>query len=155
MRLKEASESLAEYLRLKSGAQDAAEMRETLESIHFYAQAGAAAADPARKIYSAREGIKRAEILAKPAPGYTEEARRANVSGVVRLRVVLGSDGSVRHVLVLRRLSHGLTEKAVEAARQVRFKPATLNGQPVSQYVVLEYGFNLNERFIRTGRPGW
>jgi TonB family protein len=153
-RLQEASESLAEYLRLKPDAADAAEMRETLESMRFYAAAGAADADPARKIYGVREGIQRAEILAKPTPGYTEEARRANVSGVVRLRVVLGADGNVRHVLVLRRLSHGLTEKAVEAARQVRFTPATLNGQPVSQYVVLEYGFNLNERFIRTGRPG-
>jgi TonB family protein len=155
LRLKEASESLAEYLRLKPDAEDAAVLREELESMRFYAEAGAAAADPARKIYSAREGITRAVIHAKPTPGYTEEARRANVSGVVRLRVVLGADGNVRHVLVLRRLSHGLTEKAVEAARQVRFTPATLGGQPVSQYVVLEYGFNLNERFIRTGRPGW
>jgi protein TonB len=129
-------------------------MREELESMRFYAEASAAS-DPSRKIYGAREGIKRAQILAKPTPGYTEDARRAGISGVVRVRVVLGSDGSVKHVLVLRRLSHGLTEKAVEAARQVRFNPATLDGQPVSQYVVLEYGFNLNERFIRTARPGW
>ena len=154
LRLREAAESLAEYLRLRPDAEDAAERHEELESIRFYAEAGASA-DPSRKIYSTREGIKRAVILAKPTPGYTEEARRAGVSGVVRLRVVLGSDGNVRHVLVLRRLSHGLTEKAVEAARQVRFNPATLGGQPVSQYVVLEYGFNLNERFIRTARPGW
>jgi len=154
-RLREASESLAEYLRLKPGAADAAEMRDELESIRFYAEASAAGADPTRKIYGAREGIRRAEILAKPTPGYTEEARRANISGVVRLRVVLGSDGNVKHILVLRRLSHGLTEKAIEAARQVRFNPATRDGQPVSQYVVLEYGFNLNERFIRTRRTGW
>lgn len=154
LRLKEAAESLAEYLRLKPDAEDAAGMREELESMRFYAEASAAA-DPSRKIYGAREGIKRAQILAKPTPGYTEEARRAGVSGVVRVRVVLGADGTVKHVLVLRRLSHGLTEKAVEAARQVRFNPATLDGQPVSQYVVLEYGFNLNERFIRTARPGW
>jgi TonB family protein len=153
-RLKEASESLTEYLRLKPDAEDAAELREELESMRFYAEAGASS-DPARKVYSTRDGIKRAEILAKPTPGYTEEARRAGVSGVVRLRVVLGSDGTVRHVLVLRRLGHGLTEKAIEAARQVRFNPATLGGQPVSQYVVLEYGFNINERFIRTGRTGW
>jgi TonB family protein len=145
-RLKEASESLAEYLRLKPNAADAAEMREELESIRFYAQAGASAPESARKIYSARDGIQRAQILAKPAPGYTEDARRANVSGVVRLRVVLGADGNVKHILVLRRLSHGLTEKAIEAARQVRFKPATLGGQPVSQYVVLEYGFNVLDR---------
>jgi TonB family protein len=146
-RLKEASQSLAEYLRLKPNAEDAAVLREELESIRFYAQAGASSADPVRKIYGARDGIQRAQILAKPAPGYTEEARRAGVSGVVRLRVVLGADGQVRHVLVLRRLSHGLTEKAVEAARRLRFNPATLNGQPVSQYVVLEYGFNLDVRY--------
>lgn len=154
LRLREATESLTEYLRLKPDAADAAELREQLEAMRFYAQAGASA-DPARKIYSTRDGIQRAEILAKPTPRYTEEARRAGVSGVVRLRVVLGADGAVRHVLVLRRLSHGLTERAVEAARQVRFRPATLGGRPVSQYVVLEYGFNLNERFIRTARPGW
>lgn len=154
-RLRQASESLAEYLRLKPDAEDAAERRDELEAIRFYAAAGASSADPARKIYSTRDGITRAEILAKPTPGYTEEARRAGVSGVVRVRVVLGADGKVRHVLVLRRLSHGLTEKAIEAARQVRFNPATLDGKPVSQYVVLEYGFSLDTRFIRTGRTGW
>jgi TonB family protein len=145
-RLKEASESLSEYLRLKPDAEDAALLTEELESLRFYAAAGASA-DPARKIYSARDGIQRAQILAKPEPGYTEEARRAGVTGVVRLRVVLGGDGKVRHVLVLRRLSHGLTEQAVEAARRVRFNPATLNGQPVSQYVILEYGFNIAVRY--------
>lgn len=146
LRLREASESLAEYLRLRPDADDAALLREELESMRFYSEA-AASADPARKIYGTRDGIKRANILAKPTPGYTEEARRAGVSGVVRLRVVLGSDGKVRHILVLRRLSHGLTEKAIEAARQVRFNPATLGGRPVSQYVVLEYGFNLDFRY--------
>src|SRR5215207_3029799 len=40
LRLKEASESLAGYLRLKPDAEDAAEMRETLESMRFYAEAG-------------------------------------------------------------------------------------------------------------------
>ena len=150
-RLKEASESLAEYLRLKPDAPDAALLREELESLRFYAEAGAAT-DPVRKIYSTREGIERAVIFAKPTPGYTEEARRAGVAGVVRLRVVLGSDGNIRHVLVLRRLSHGLTEKAVEAARRVRFKPATLNGQPVSQYVILEYGFNVDVRYTSMPR---
>ena len=144
-RLKEASESLSEYLRLKPDAEDAALMREELESMRFYAEAGAAA-DPTRKIYNTRDRIKRAQILAKPEPGYTEEARRAGVAGTVRLRVVLGGDGKVRHVLVLRRLSHGLTEKAVEAARKLRFNPATLDGQPVSQYVVLEYNFNVFDR---------
>jgi len=40
-------------------------------------------------------------------------------------------------------LQGGLTEKAIAAARQIRFVPATRNGQPVSMYMQLEYNFNL------------
>jgi len=40
-------------------------------------------------------------------------------------------------------LTDGLTLKAVQAARQIRFIPATVNGQPVSQWVQIEYNFNL------------
>ena len=131
-RLKEATENLAEYLRLKPDAEDADELREELESLRFYAEA-AASNDPVRKIYTAAEPITRAVITHKPEPGFTEEARRANVTGAVRLRAVLGFDGRVKHIIVLKRLSYGLTEKAVAAARQIRFNPATLSGQPVSQ----------------------
>jgi TonB family protein len=141
-RLKEASESLAEYLRLRPDADDAGELREQVETLRAYAEA-AASDDPLRKIYGSADGITRAVITYKPEPGYTEEARNANISGAVRLRAVLGADGTVKHIFVLRRLSHGLTEKAVQAARQIRFKPATLDGHPVSQFVVLEYYFNV------------
>lgn len=140
--LKQASESLATYLRLRPDAEDAAGLREELEALRFYAEA-AATSDPARKIYGATEGVTRAVITFKPEPGFTEDARRAGVSGTVRLRVVLGADGKVKHVLALKRLSHGLTEEAVKTARQIKFKPATLGGQPVSQYVVLEYNFHI------------
>ncbi|HEX8687384.1 MAG TPA: TonB family protein, partial [Pyrinomonadaceae bacterium] len=141
LRLRQATESLSEYLRLRPGAEDAAEMREELESMRFYAETGASSADPARKVYSTRDGIKLAVILARPEPGYTEEARRAGVSGIVRLRVVLGADGRVRHVLPLRRLSHGLTEKAVEAAQHIKFEPARRGGSHVSQRATVEYVF--------------
>jgi TonB family protein len=141
-RLKEASESLAEYLRLQPDAEDADELREEVGALRAFAEA-AASADPLRKFYAATEGVTRAVITFKPEPGFTEEARNANVRGAVRLRAVLGADGTVRHVIVLRRLSHGLTEKAVKAARQIKFKPATLGGRPVSQFVVLEYNFNI------------
>jgi TonB family protein len=56
---------------------------------------------------------------------------------------VLAADGTVRHILILKSLSYGLTERAVAAARKIRFEPATMNGVPVSQYVVLEYNFNI------------
>jgi TonB family protein len=141
-RLKEAAESLAEYLRLRPDAEDADELRDEVETLRFYAEA-VASNDPLRRIYASSEGITRALITFKPEPGFTTEARNANIRGLVRLRVVLGSDGRVRHIFVLRRLTHGLTEKAIAAARQIKFKPATLGGQPVSQFVVLEYNFNI------------
>lgn len=141
-RLKEASESLDEYLRLRPNAEDAAELREQVEALSAYA-AASTSDDPLRKFYGAVDGITRAVITSKPEPGYTPEARSANISGVVRLRAVLGRDGRVKYLVVLKRLSYGLTEKALQAARQIKFKPATLGGQPVSQFVVLEYNFNI------------
>jgi hypothetical protein len=43
----------------------------------------------------------------------------------------------------VQKLAGGLTEKAIAAARQIRFVPATRNGHPVSMYMQLEYNFNL------------
>jgi TonB family protein len=137
-RLRQAAESLGKYLSLAPQAPDAAEKRAQMEAMLAYAEA-----DPARRIYSTSAVTSRAVIKFKPEPGYTEEARRAGVRGVVRLRAVLAADGTVKHVLVLRRLSYGLTEKAVAAARKIKFEPATVAGTPVSQHVILEYNFNI------------
>jgi len=87
------------------------------------------------------EVSEKAIILSKPEPGFTEEARRNLTTGQVRLRAVLAADGRVRFISVVRGLPDGLTEKCVEAARRIRFKPATLGGRRVSQYVLLEYNF--------------
>jgi len=40
-------------------------------------------------------------------------------------------------------LPYGLTERAIAAARQIKFTPATKDGRPVSMYIQLEYNFNL------------
>ncbi|MET0624626.1 MAG: energy transducer TonB [Pyrinomonadaceae bacterium] len=89
------------------------------------------------------EVTRKAMIIFKPEPGFTEEARRFNVTGVVRLRGILGSDGRVKALSVVKPLPHGLTRKALVAARSLRFQPAQKDGRPVSQYVVLEYNFNI------------
>ena len=94
-------------------------------------------------VYPTSEVTTRATITFKPEPGFTGKARSNNVSGVVRLRAVLGSDGTVRNISVIKGLPDGLTEKAVAAARKIKFKPATIDGRPVSQFVVLEYNFNI------------
>ena len=142
LRLKEAADNLKMYLQLNPTGSDATTLREELETLFAYAQA-ASQTDPARRIYSTSQLTAKAAILSKPEPGYTEEARRAGISGMVRLRLVLGADGKVRNILVMRTLSHGLTERAIAAARKIKFKPAIIGGLPVSQFVMVEYYFNI------------
>ncbi|MGH9942717.1 MAG: energy transducer TonB [Pyrinomonadaceae bacterium] len=89
------------------------------------------------------EVTRRAQILAKPEPQYTEAARKNSVTGEVTLRVVLSSSGQVTGITPIKRLPDGLTEKAIAAARQIRFTPAEKDGQPVSQYATIVYNFNI------------
>jgi TonB family protein len=98
--------------------------------------------DPDR-VYSSPEVTERARVLSKPEPQYTEEARRASITGTVILRVVFSRTGEVTNIRAVQPLGGGLTEKAITAARQIRFVPARKNGQPVSMYMQLEYNFNL------------
>jgi protein TonB len=93
--------------------------------------------------YSAKEVDVKAEITARPEPDYTREARRVGVQGIVALKVLLLGDGKIDRVRVVRRLPYGLTENAIRAACEIKFKPAMKGGQPVSQWVTIEYGFRL------------
>jgi TonB family protein len=84
-----------------------------------------------------------AEILSKPTPAYTEEARRMRVEGEVLLEVVLEASGRVHVVRIVRGLGHGLDESAVHAAEQISFKPALRDGQPSDSTAVLHIIFQL------------
>jgi TonB family protein len=95
------------------------------------------------RVYSSPEVNERARVLSKPEPQYTEEARRTGITGTVILRVVFSRTGEVTNIRAMQSLGSGLTEKAIAAARQIRFVPAKKNGQPVSMYMQLEYNFNL------------
>lgn len=85
----------------------------------------------------------KAAVIAKPEPRYTEDARRNQITGTVVLRVVFSSSGAVTDIKVVSGLPHGLTERAIEAGRQIRFIPAIKDGHFVSMYIQLEYNFNL------------
>ena len=105
--------------------------------------------DPASvKAFQPKEVDVRAEITARPDPKYTEEARRIWVQGVVILKVLLSADDKIERIRVLRRLPYGLTENAIRAACEIKFKPALINGQKVPQWVNVEYGFSLAKSSI-------
>jgi TonB family protein len=84
-----------------------------------------------------------AEILFKPRPEYTEDARKMKLEGEVLLRVMFTSAGEVRVLDVVRGLGHGLDENAIRAAQQIRFKPAQRNGQPVDSTATVHIVFQL------------
>lgn len=84
-----------------------------------------------------------AEILWKPKPAYTEEARRLHVEGDVVLQVLFAASGEVRVLTVLHGLGHGLDESAIQAAKQIRFKPAQRNNQAVDATGIIHLIFQL------------
>jgi TonB family protein len=94
------------------------------------------------RTFSPREVDQKARIISKPEPQYTEEAKRNQISGTVVLMAVLSSSGQVTNVRAASSLPYGLTERAIEAARLIRFTPAMKDGRNVSQYIQLEYNFN-------------
>jgi TonB family protein len=98
--------------------------------------------DPDR-VYPAPQVTERARVLLKPEPQYTEDARRNQITGSVILRVVFSHTGEVTNIRAIHALPFGLTEKAIAAARLIRFRPATKDGRRVNVYMQLEYNFNL------------
>jgi TonB family protein len=78
-----------------------------------------------------------------PDPHYPEEARHARVQGVVILQTIIDKLGNVTDVKVLKGLPSGLTEAAVEAVSSWRFKPATLEGEPVAVYYLVTVSFSV------------
>lgn len=101
------------------------------------------ASQQVRKAAPAAARTTAAEIVSKPTPIYTEEARKLRVEGEVLLEVVFESSGKLRVVRVVRGLGHGLDEAARQAAEQIRFKPALRDGQPADSTAVLHIVFQL------------
>lgn len=95
------------------------------------------------RIFRSSEVSSRARVLSKPEPSYTESARKNQITGTVVLRAVFSSSGSVTNISTIRGLPDGLTERAISAAKQIKFTPAMKDGHPVSMWMQLEYNFNL------------
>jgi TonB family protein len=141
-RFVEAVQTLETFIRVAPDAPEVAKLREDLTQMRLYRDA-VSASNPNRTIFSARDVTQRAVIQWKPEPLYTEQARHNQVRGTVRLRIVLGGDGRVQHIYPTSRLPDGLTEAAINAARKIKFIPAIKDGRPVSQFVIVEYNFNI------------
>ena len=81
------------------------------------------------------------EILYKPKPVYTEEARKLNIEGEVLLEVIFRANGELHVNRVVRGLGHGLDEAAISAASKIKFKPAQRNGAAVDSFAIVHVTF--------------
>lgn len=76
-------------------------------------------------------------------PQYTEIARKARIEGIVVIEAVIDRNGDVTDARILKPLPMGLADAALEAVKRWKFKPGTLNGQPVPVYYNLTVTFRL------------
>ena len=83
------------------------------------------------------------KVISKRSASYTSEARSRHIKGEILLMVEFKSDGKIGFVFPVRTLEGGLTENAIEKAREITFKPAVQNGQPVTTIQLMSYNFDL------------
>jgi len=83
------------------------------------------------------------EIISKPNPVYTDEARNLKLQGEVLLEVLFGANGQLHVNRVVRGMGHGLDEAAVSAANKMRFKPAQHYDQPIDSTAIVHVVFQL------------
>lgn len=102
------------------------------------------AAAPAAKVHAdEKPSLTPVEILYKPLPVYTQEARQMHLEGEVLVRVTFGAGGDLHVQQVVRGLGHGLDESALRAAQQIRFRPARRNGEPYDYTALVHIVFEL------------
>lgn len=143
--LQKADAAFQRYTELNKNGPLGAYLREQIAAVQWFANfynkrgdntpkdSGQSPAEPGTKL-----AVKKAK-----APNYTREAKETGLSGVVLLLVAFRADGTIGPVLVLRGLGNGLTEKAVEAAKQIKFNPVIKNDVPVDSVRQVEYSFSV------------
>jgi len=98
----------------------------------------------ARRAAAAPAPVTRSvEILTKPRPAYTEEARRQRIEGEVLLDILFAASGQVRVLGTVRGLGHGLDESAIAAAEAIRFRPAERAGIAADSTAIVHIVFQL------------
>lgn len=102
------------------------------------------AAEAPKKKSASNEGAPTpVDILDKPRPEYTAEGRSLKIEGDVVLEMVFLANGTVQVNRVVSGLGHGLDEAATRAAKQIKFRPAKRDGQPVDYPARVRIEFRL------------
>ncbi len=89
--------------------------------------------------------MKPPKVLSRVEPVYPAEAKANRIFGIVILELLIKEDGTVGETRVLKPLPYGLDQAAVDAVRQWRFEPATIDGKPVPVTFNITINFKLDE----------
>jgi periplasmic protein TonB len=105
---------------------------------------GSGAGSASGGLMSVGGGVSAPVVIYSVEPEFTEDARQANFQGSVSIKLIVDSEGNPQDVQLVRHLGMGLDEKAIDAVRQYRFKPAMYQGHPVSVQIVIDIDFHLH-----------
>lgn len=131
-RYKAVVDSIERYMAASSNADQA--VIADLNALRFYRDYYSGSRTDERVI-RAKEATTRLRILSKPPPDFS----RSQASGLAALRAVFSADGTVKHIVVVRKVEPAFDQACREAAARIRFTPAVKDGQPVSTILQLEY----------------
>lgn len=95
-------------------------------------------------VMSVGGGVSAPTVLHSVEPEFTEDARQANFQGSCAIQLIVDAQGNPQNVHVVRHLGMGLDEKAINAVRQYKFRPAMYQGHPVAVQIVINVDFHLH-----------
>ena len=88
--------------------------------------------------------VQQAKLVSQPHPVYPPLAKQARISGTVELSAIIGKDGHIMDLKVVR--GHPLlVQAALEAVRQWVYQPTLLNGEPVEVQTTIDVNFTLSQ----------
>jgi len=94
-------------------------------------------------LYQIGGGVSAPVAIFTPEAEFSDEARRAKYQGVCLISVIVDRQGNPQDPRVIRALGMGLDEKALEAVRKYKFKPAMKGNAPVPVRITIEVNFRL------------
>jgi len=82
-------------------------------------------------------------VLRRPKGTYTQSARERGINGSVQLKIYFLANGTIGAIKLVKSLDPDLDRRAFEAAKQIKFIPAEMDGKPVDFVATFEYSFNI------------
>jgi TonB family protein len=94
-------------------------------------------------VMSVGGGVSAPQVVHSVDPDFTDAARQAKYEGSVSIQLIVDRQGNPQNIQVVRHLGMGLDEKAMEAVRHYKFRPAMFQGHPVPVQMVINVNFHL------------